>query len=126
MKTLSIEAFERCDVDPEHFDHEAHIAIAWRYLERYEPELARQRFVAALRALTVHLGAPDKYHETITRFYLDLIDERRQSTGGSSIDEFLERNPDLKDPRLIVRHYSEERIRSPVARTEYLAPDRAA
>ena len=126
MRTLSIEAFERFDVDAESFDHEAHIAIAWRYLDRYESELARQKFVAALRALTDHLGVPDKYHETITRFYLDLIDERRRSTGGNTVEEFLAENPDLRDPGLIARHYSDERLRSPIARTEYLAPDRAA
>ncbi len=124
MKPLSIAEFERFDVDPDCFDHEAHLAIAWRYLDRYDEAVASVRFVAALRALTAHLGAPDKYHETITRFYLELIAERRHTNGGKDWNEFRSLNPDLLERGLISRHYSPDRIESDEARVSYLPPDR--
>jgi hypothetical protein len=32
---FSVEAFERGEIDPEAFDHEAHVYAVWRYLERF-------------------------------------------------------------------------------------------
>lgn len=124
MNPLSISEFERFDVDPARFDHEAHVAIAWNYLDHYAEKVATERFVAALRALTAHLGVPGKYHETITRFYLEVIAERRLTNSGADWKEFRSLNPDLLDPGLIARHYSPELIGSDEARNRYVPPDR--
>ena len=123
MIPLSIEAFERCDVDPDAFDHEAHVAIAWTYLDCFDEAEATDRFVRALRALTEHLGVPDKYHDTITRFYLAVIAERRRRSTAADWDAFRTMNPDLLDPALLGRHYSRDRLASDAARQGYVPPD---
>jgi hypothetical protein len=35
LHAFTIDAFERGEIDPEAFDHEAHVYMAWLYLERF-------------------------------------------------------------------------------------------
>ncbi len=125
QSTITVEAFEDGDIDPERFDHAAHLYTAWLYLEAY-PEEASDRFVAALKRLTVKLGAPDKYHDTITRFYLAMLAERREQSPDSDWQVFRRNNRDLFDRSsdILARHYSAARLGSDAARRTFLLPDR--
>lgn len=122
---LTIERFERGDVDPERFNHEAHIYVAWLYLERFPLTDAIARFTAALRSLTRRFGAPEKYHDTITWFYLLLIAERRESS--ADWRAFRERNPDLFDrsSNVLGRYYRADTLATERARAGFVLPDRA-
>ncbi len=124
--SMSIEAFESGAVDPDEFDHEAHVYVAWLYLQDYELNDAIAGFCAALKRLTRKLGIGSKYHETITWFFMIAINERLQSTSFDDWHSFRRQNPDLfaSSPSLIGRHYSGERLQSPLARTHFLLPDR--
>lgn len=121
---VSMEDFERGSVDPDHFDHEAHIYVGWSYLQHYELDEAIDRFSAALRRLTKSLGIESKYHVTITWFFMILIAERRSGSEGWA--SFRRRNADLfaKQPSIIGRYYSPGRLGSPLARTQFVLPDR--
>ncbi len=66
----TVQAFETATVKPADFNHDAHIKVGWRYLQEYDQLEAINRFTAAIKRLTQKLGVPDKYHETITWFYL--------------------------------------------------------
>ena len=126
LKDITIDAFERGDIDAEGFGHEAHVYAAWLYVNRFPAPLAVERFTAALRRLTTKLGAPDKYHDTVTRFYMLIIAER--SDGVSCWQSFREQNPDLFDRHnnVIYRYYSRERLGSDTARQQFLLPDQIA
>ncbi len=63
---IRIADFERGDVDAEQFDHEAHVFVAWSYLQKYQLQESIARFCKALRKLTKKLGVASKYHETIS------------------------------------------------------------
>lgn len=125
-------AFEAGDFDPERFDHSAHLFMAWRYLARYSLSETIRRYRAALLKLTDRLGVPDKYHETMTLFYLYEIAERIDSSGHCGADaewpEFVVANSDLfaKNPPLVRRRYTAARLDSGRARRQFLLPDRAA
>jgi hypothetical protein len=67
---LTIEQFESGNIDAEMFDHEAHVYVGWLYVQQYELADAIARFDDALRRLTRKLGAPGKYHATITWIFL--------------------------------------------------------
>ena len=125
MTGFSIEAFEQGTIDVSAFDHEAHIFVAWSYLQDYPVTAAIERFTAALRALTQQLGIAGKYHETITWFYLLLIAERRQQH--ESWDEFRMRNRDLfeRGDNVLARYYSRETLDSRRARETFVLPDAA-
>jgi len=125
---LSIDSFEAGTVDAESFDHEAHIYVAWLYLDRYPLADAIGRFTDALRRLTIHLGVPDKYHETISWLFMLLIAERRSAIATQDWSSFRRRNDDLFVGAIDVlrRYYSEELLWSKQARNSFVLPDRVA
>ena len=124
---FSVETFERGEIDPDAFDHEAHVYVAWLYLERFPLPLALEKFDAALRRLTVKLGIPGKYHVTITWFFVLLIAERRNADPGADWNRFRRRNADLvEDGGLLRRYYSSRTLASDRARQSFVLPDRLA
>jgi hypothetical protein len=122
----SVEEFEAGTLDPEAFDHEAHVFIAWKLLQEETLSAACHRFTAALRRLTLSLGIEGKYHETISWFYMALIAERRARQTQTDWGSFAAANPDLisNAKELLERHYSAERLWSSLAKQQFLLPDR--
>ncbi|MEQ9562702.1 MAG: hypothetical protein RLN69_09295 [Woeseiaceae bacterium] len=112
-------------IDPEQFDHQAHVFVAWSYLAEYPLAESIQRFTAALRRLTVKLGASDKYHETITWFYLIEIEKRRNAETSRSWPAFVLENADLlrRGGDVLRQHYSPALLASPLAREKFVLPD---
>lgn len=122
---FTIDAFERGEIDPEAFDHEAHVYMAWLYLERFPLPTGLEKFDVALRRLTEQLGVPGKYHATITWFFLLLIGERRSADPGADWPRFRRRNADLVEDRgLLLRYYSRQTLASDRARQVFVLPDR--
>ncbi len=125
LAEFSVEAFERGEIDPDAFDHEAHVYAAWRYLERFPLPVALERFDAALRQLTARLGVPGKYHATITWFFLLLIAERCDADGGGDWRQFRRHNADLVEDRgILERYYHRQTLASNRARQAFVLPDR--
>jgi len=126
---ISIEAFESGTVNPEAFDHEAHIYVAWLYLQEFPVLQAGQRYADSLRRLTRQLGIPGKYHETITWFFMFLIDERQRLGSGNDWFSFRRNNEDLfarGEQNILSRYYRRETLASDSARQAFVLPDRLA
>ena len=125
---VDIAAFEAANVDPQDFDHEAHVYVGWQYLSEHELDVALARFSAALQRLTRALGVEGKYHETITWFFMILISERMARHPGTDWPSFSAANGDLINDAgpLLAAHYTPERLQSPLARRQFLMPDRSA
>ena len=124
----TIDDFEAGNLDPETFDHEAHVYIAWQLLEEDDLPVAAVRFTAALKRLTEKLNIESKYHETISWFYMVLIAERRALQGRHDWKSFAGANPDLLSGpiRLLEQRYSSERLWSALAKQQFLLPDQCA
>ena len=90
---LTVDNFEAGAIDPDLFDHVAHIYVAWLYLKTFERDEAMQRFDAALRRLTRKIGATSKYNAMITWLFLKLIAER--ALEDETWPAFRARNTDL-------------------------------
>ncbi len=105
------------------FGHREHLELAWTYLRLYPIDEATEAMVAAIRHVAGRHAAQDRYHETITRTWLQFVAVHAQRCGTDSFDEFLERNPDLLDRKLIEHFYSRELIRSDSARATWTVPD---
>lgn len=125
-ESISVEGFESGSIDPELFDHEAHVYIAWLYLQQYDLEEAIAKFSSALRRLTKKLGIESKYHQTLTWFFLILIAERQASLKSDDWQSFRRANADIfaTKPSIIKRYYSNERLDMSLARKQFLMPDR--
>lgn len=120
-----IEAFENATLEPGGFDHEAHILVAWHYLQQRSLLDAITRFTRAIKRLTRKLGVSAKYHETITWFYLIKIAERLKASPGAEWTAFKSANPDLFawNPSLIEKYYSKDLLSSDTARHMFVFPD---
>ena len=121
-----VDLFESGQIEPERFDHEAHVYVAWCFVTIFPLADAIARFDNALRRTTKKLGIPGKYHATITWFFLVLIAERTR--GDESWTTFKARNPDLvqESKAILEQYYSTERLSSGAARHQFVLPDRIA
>ncbi len=126
---VSIESFEDGTIDADAFDHEAHVYVAWLYLQRVPLHEATARYTAALRRLTQQLGIPGKYHETISWFFMLLIEERRCEQESDDWLSFHRDHADVfahGDANALHRYYSSELLSSDRARRSFMLPDKLA
>ncbi len=124
--TITIAQFEASDVDPDEFNHEAHVYVGWLYVQQFELSTAISRFDAALRRLVTKLGANGKYHATLTWFYLLLIADRAEDD--ETWQMFRSRNLDLltNSRGVLSRYYSDGYLFSDRARERFVLPDNIA
>ena len=117
--------FETSRLPASRFDHETHVRMAWKYLSDDGFEDGSAAFIRDLKAYAASLEVPQKYHETITRFFLIVMDQRMADGDAKDWSAFRDAHPDLVESAssLLNRHYSRERLRSDEARTAYLPPD---
>lgn len=125
MPGPSIKRFEALDMIPAEFNHEAHVYVAWCYLRDHDLLTSIDRYRSALRRLTQKFGVPEKYHETITWFYLIAVAERATGEAGADWKAFRSRNPELfeQKPAMIRRYYSRDRLMSAQAKNSFVLPD---
>jgi hypothetical protein len=118
-------ALELCELPAQDFTHAAHVRAGYLHLRAGGFDAALGRMRSAIQRYAAHLGEPGKYHETITVAYLALIQERL-SGGGDAGDwvSFQERNPDLFERDLLLRHYSRSELESDLARRAFILPRR--
>jgi hypothetical protein len=108
------------------FHHVHHLRLARLYLLEAEPDVAVPRYCRDLRRFATALGAPEKYHETITRAFLLLVAERMARSGpGADFDEFAAAHPELLEwePSILSRYYRPETLGSELARRSFVLPD---
>jgi hypothetical protein len=80
------------------------------------------RMRTSLKRFAAHHGVTGLYHETLTRFWLQLVEQRldRSRCLEESVGEVQEQ---LSDKNLAFDYYSRERIDSQEARETWLQPD---
>jgi hypothetical protein len=118
--------FEQHLIPSDSFHHSDHVRLAFCYLSRYPALDALDRFSNALKAYAASLGKAERYHETITHAYFFLIRERVARGRVENWDDFAQQNPDLlqwKDG-ILTRFYREETLKSDLARSVFLFPDK--
>ena len=123
-------AFEAASVDPRTFGHREHLYVAWCYLRELPLEAALLRYVHHLRKLSVALGAPGKYHATLTWAYLVLLHDAMADPELEQADfeELARRHPALFDARSgsVQQLYDPSELASERARTRFVLPARRA
>jgi len=121
-----IDRFERGLSPDDSFHHADHVHLAFAYLSQYPVLLALEKFATALKRFAEARGKSQLYHETITYSYLFLIRERMARCDGVEWEDFAHRNPDLltwKDG-ILTRYYHEATLKSDLARTVFVFPDK--
>ncbi|HPF39194.1 MAG TPA: hypothetical protein P5081_20170 [Phycisphaerae bacterium] len=126
-QTDLIRDFETMKLDPAAFHHREHVMLTWAMLRQSSLDETIERLREGLLRIVTSVGAPEKYHETITVFFVRLIHHRMAAAPGASWAEFAGRNPDLVGPpkALFDRHYAPSTLASETARREFTPPDLA-
>ncbi len=121
-----LRAFERCALTPTQLPHRAHLRLAFIYLRLHPFDSALEILRRLLQAFLTHHGAPPAaYHETLTHAWLLAVRHFMQAQPlVTSSDEFLLRCPALLDKKIMATHYTSDRLMSPAARANFVAPDR--
>jgi len=115
-------ALERGEVANEDFYHVSHLHVAWVYLsESSSVNEAADRMRDTLRKFTSSSGKPEKYHETITLFWIYFLSQLHAS--GKSLQEIVRANPSLLAKNFPLAYYSAERLFSERARSSWVKPD---
>ncbi|HZE80809.1 MAG TPA: hypothetical protein VE604_07880 [Candidatus Polarisedimenticolia bacterium] len=117
-----VDRLERCLLGKEEFHHRDHLAVVVVYLYSADIEAAMDRMRASLKRFAEHHGVTGLYHETLTRFWLRLVD-KRLDRGQCLRDSVRSIQEQLNDKNLAFEYYSRERIESKEARETWLKPD---
>ncbi len=119
-----MEAVETCTLPNSAFHHRDHLRLAWIYVRRFGYEAGSERMAASIRRYAAHHGATEKYHETVTRAWMDLVQHATaRADQPAAFEAFIAANPDLADPHALAAYYSPERLAGGDARREWVAPD---
>ncbi len=119
------ESFEAARIEPSAFRHREHLRLAYAYLVENDPEAAVERMrKALLEFLRIHGIGPSKYHETMTRAWILAVRHFMEITPPCpSADAFIDANPRMLDPKIMLTHYSADLLFSPQARESFVEPD---
>ena len=117
-------ALERREVTNKGFDHAAHLRVGWVYLrESPSIEEACRKMSAALGRFAASVGHPEKYHETITQFWMRCLAQLRASMPGRDLRAILQANPWLLEKNSLLEYYAPDTLFSDHARTTWVEPD---
>jgi hypothetical protein len=115
-------ALERGEIKD--FHHASHLHVAWVYLtESSSVQQAAKKMQNTLRRFATAAGKPEKYHETITLFWVHLLSRAQAPSRAERLEDVVHANPQLLEKNFPLAYYSTERLFSDEARTSWVEPD---
>jgi len=121
-----VEGFETCTTDKAAFTHRDHLTVAVCYLQDATIEEATAKLrTALLRFVDHHNVDRQKYNETITVFWLELVTEelKKLPAEASVVNKCNAVIDSLNNSGLALEYYSAELLFSQGARESFVAPD---
>jgi hypothetical protein len=119
-----LQAFADCSLSPGAFHHRDHLRLAWLLVRRHGVEPACIMVADGIRGFAARHGHPEKYHETITQFWVRLVGHLIDAR--PDIDDFatfVDAFPHLLDAGLPYRHWQRQTIGRAAARSAWVEPD---
>ena len=107
------------------FRHRQHIHLAFLAVRRYGMPEATARICAWIQRIAAYEKAPQKYHHTVSRAWVELVAHHVAADPGcADFDTFARHYPALLDKRLLSRHYRSSTLAAVPARRGWVEPDR--
>jgi hypothetical protein len=104
------------------FTHEDHLRMAFAYARKGGAGAAVGG-ARRIQGLAEKLGAPGKYHDTLTVAWARVVGHLAARSRASDFEEFLHDHPQLRDRNLMSAHYTRGLLFSPAARAQFIEPD---
>lgn len=120
-----IEQFVNGTLNPKIFNHEAHLRLAWLYIDKFGLEQAERDIQNQLQNFVSSIGAKGKYNKTLTIVATRIVNRFMQNFKSDNFADFINEFPQLvfQFEALVNRHYSFDIFDSQKAKVEFLKPD---
>lgn len=118
-----LDAFSSGRLANEAFHHRDHLRLTWLLLHRLGSEAGAEAVAGGIRRFAAAHGHQSRYHETMTRFWIRLVDHTMRARPVTSFEELIQAFPMLLDKHLPFNHWNRETIMSDAARREFVEPD---
>lgn len=105
------------------FGHRQHVHLTWLAVRRCGMPEAIELISSGIQRTARYAGAPQKYHETVSRVWVEAVAFHVEETGGDDFDAFVAHHPALLDKRLLTRWYEPSTLAG--AKQTWAEPDRA-
>ncbi len=117
--------FETLRLNPKLFTHEAHLRLAWIYINKYGIHTATHKISVNIKHYAESQGAFDKFNKTLTVAATKAVYHFILKSKSNRFKDFLEEFPRLRHSfkALMDAHYGFDIYHSDRAKKEYLAPD---
>jgi hypothetical protein len=116
-------AFTAGQIANQDFHHRDHLRLAWIQICRLGLTDASEAVTTAIRQFAARHGHGDRYHETMTRFWLRVVGMGISRHPTLHFSELLAAEPHLLDKNLPYHHWSLELMGSDEARQRWRDPD---
>jgi hypothetical protein len=107
------------------FGHREHVHLTWLAVREVRMPAAIALVSDGIQRTARYAGAPQKYHATISRAWVELVAHHAAEHDQPDFAAFADRNPALLDKRLLTRFYRSRTLASTRARTSWVEPDLA-
>jgi hypothetical protein len=107
------------------FGHRQHVHLTWLAVRRAGMPAAVALVGEGIRRTARYAGAPQKYHVTMSRAWVELVAHHTAEHPAPDFATFAARNPELLDKRLLSRFYRSMTLAGAPARTGWVEPDLA-
>lgn len=120
-----IDQFSNCRLNPEIFNHEAHLRLAYIHLKNDGLQKSMETISNQLRQFTKYHGAEDKYNATLTIAAIKAVHHFMKKSDSQNFIDFIVEFPRLKYNfrDLMNAHYGFDIFKSKQAKRRFLEPD---
>ena len=120
-----VRGLESCTTPAAEFPHRAHLTVATWYLANATTAQALEKMRTSILNFLDHYRIEGKYNETITRFWLLVVEEFLQelSPNRSLVERTNAVIDAFGDSRLMFEYYSEELLWSEQTKHAWVDPD---
>ncbi len=109
----------------ERFGHREHVHLTWLAVRRFGVPAAVGLVSDGIQSTARYAGAPQKYHTTVSRAWVELIAYHAAERSDDDFAAFADHHPALLSKRLLTRFYRPATLASPLARRGWVEPDLA-
>jgi hypothetical protein len=107
------------------FGHRQHVQLTWLAVRKCGTPRAISLVSEGIQSTARYAGAPQKYHATVSRAWVELVGYHVGEHPDADFDAFVEENSALLDKRLLSRFYHSTTLAAARAREGWVEPDLA-
>lgn len=108
------------------FGHREHVHLTWLAVRKVGVRAAVGLVSEGIQRTARYQGAPQKYHATVSRAWVELVGHHAAGDGEDDFAAFAGHHPALLDKRLLTAHfYRPSTLASAQAKTGWIEPDLA-